>query len=367
MDTSPMIRLSGVTKVFPGAHTPAVTDLNLEVGDGEFVTLVGPSGCGKTTTLKMVNRIVEPTSGIIEIAGRDALSVPAHELRRSIGYVIQQVGLFPHRTVAENIATVPRLLDWPASKIEARVNELTHMVGLSPDLNGRYPGELSGGQQQRVGVARALAADPPVLLMDEPFGAVDPIVRARLQEEFLELQRSLGKTVLFVTHDIDEAVYLGTRVAVLNVGGVLEQFDTPEEVLADPASEFVADFLGGERGLKRLALLPVSGMKLDRGPVVDVSSGVSDALAKMKAHDVDWFGLVEGDRLLGWVYASEVEGKSLADVDPRPFLVTLQSGASLREAVDAVVTNRARVAVVVEDGVYLGMLDLDSIAREITE
>jgi osmoprotectant transport system ATP-binding protein len=362
-----MIRLERVTKVFPGSSTTAVTDLSIDIDEGEFVTLVGPSGCGKTTTLKMINRIIEPTSGRIEIAGQDSLGLEAHELRRSIGYVIQQIGLFPHRTVAQNITTVPTLLDWDESRIESRVEELIDTVGLEPEMLDRYPSALSGGQQQRVGVARALAADPPVLLMDEPFGAVDPIVRANLQEEFLDLHRRLGKTVVFVTHDIDEAVYLGTRTALLNVGGVLEQYDRPERILAEPAGEFVMDFLGGERGLKRLALLPVSEASLQRGPVVEVASTTDAARAVMAEHNVDWVGLLDGGDLLGWVDGADLEGADLRAVEPKPFLVSLSSDSSLRKALDAVVTSHARVAVVTDGRRYVGMLDLEAIAEEITE
>ncbi|MEA1903333.1 MAG: ABC transporter ATP-binding protein [Actinomycetota bacterium] len=367
MSDQPMIRLDGVTKVFPGTTSPAVDRLSLDVEEGEFVTLVGPSGCGKTTTLKMINRIIEPTTGTIRIAGQDALSLEAHELRRSIGYVIQQIGLFPHRTIRRNIATVPGLLGWEAPRVEDRVRELIEMVGLEPEMLERFPSELSGGQQQRVGVARALAADPPILLMDEPFGAVDPIVRAKLQAEFLELHRTLGKTVVFVTHDIDEAVYLGTRTAILNVGGILEQYDKPERILAEPANEFVEDFLGGERGLKRLALLPVSGTPLEKGPVVDVRSSLSVARQVMTAHAVDWVGVLDGERLLGWVSEDDLGEGSLEGIDAKPFLVTLHPESSLREALNAVVTSHARVAAVVEGGRYLGMLDLEAIAEEITE
>ncbi len=362
-----MIRLENVKKVFPGTARAAVTDLSMEIGRGECVTLVGPSGCGKTTTLKMINRIVEPTSGRIWVDGREALAIPAHELRRSIGYVIQQVGLFPHRTIAQNIATVPALLGWDQSRISDRVAELAETVGLDTEMLARYPAELSGGQQQRVGVARALAADPPVLLMDEPFGAVDPIVRKRLQSEFHDLQDRLGKTVVFVTHDIDEAIFLGDRMAILDIGGVLEQYDEPERILADPATPFVERFLGGERGLKRLALLPVSEAGLESGPFVDISATPAQAREVMARHRVDWLGLLEGDRLVGWVDGSLVDGTPLRDLEPRPFLVTLGSDASLRTALDAVVTSHARVAVVVDDGIFRGMLDLESIAEEITE
>lgn len=362
-----MIRLDNVTKVFPGSSRPAVGGLSLEVESGELVALVGPSGCGKTTTLKMINRIIEPTSGRILIDGSDVTDRPAHLVRRSIGYVIQQVGLFPHRSVRQNIETVPRLLDWEEGRIAARVEELAEMVGLDPDLLDRYPVELSGGQQQRVGVARALAADPPVLLMDEPFGAVDPIVRGRLQTEFLELQTRLNKTVVFVTHDIDEAVLLGSRVAVLNVGGVLEQYDTPERILAEPAGEFVERFIGRERGLRRLALLPVSEAETTFGPMVEVTATVDEARKVMEDHGVDWVGVLDSGRLLGWVDMSDLDRATLADLDPKPFLVELRSDSSLRQALDAVVTGRARVAVVVDNGIYRGMLDLEAIAKEITE
>lgn len=363
-----MISLDEVSKTYRGATKPAVTSLSLDIERGEFVTLVGPSGCGKTTTLKMINRIIEPSGGSIIIDGVDAMSVSAHELRRSIGYVIQQIGLFPHRTVAQNIATVPGLIGWDQARIEARTNELIEVVGLDGEMLDRYPAELSGGQQQRVGVARALAADPPVLLMDEPFGAVDPIVRGRLQREFLELQEQLGKTVVFVTHDIDEAIFLATRIAILNIGGILEQYDTPEAILRRPANEFVEDFLGGERGLKRLALLPISTAEMVQGPVVEQSSSSEEAERVMREHNVDWFGVLDRGVLLGWSDRSSLNGSDLSGVEIRPFAVSLRSDSTLREALDAVVTGHARTAVVVgEGGVYQGMLDLEAIAEEITE
>ena len=362
-----MIRLEEVSKQYPGAADQAVDRLSLDVGRGEFVTLVGPSGCGKTTTLKMINRLIEPTGGSIQVDGVDALSVPAHELRRSIGYVIQQIGLFPHRTIAQNIATVPGLLGWDKSRIRARISELIDVVGLETEMLDRYPAELSGGQQQRVGVARALAADPPVLLMDEPFGAVDPIVRSHLQREFLDLQDKLGKTVVFVTHDIDEAIFLGTRVAILNTGGILEQYDTPEAILSEPANQFVADFLGGERGLKRLGLLPISSADMVYGPMIDRSGSREDAERIMSENGIDWIGVLDGKRLLGWVDRRDVEASGPAAAAPRPFAVSLAPSSTLREALDAVVTGHARIAVVVEDGEYRGMLDLEAIAEEITE
>ncbi len=242
-----MIEIDHVSKLFGGNgdRTTAVDDLSLSVAAGEVVALVGSSGSGKTTTLRMINRLIEPTAGTITVDGRDVSTMPAHELRRGIGYVIQQSGLFPHRTVLANVATVPRLIGWDKARSKRRAHELLDLVGLDQSFADRYPAQLSGGQQQRVGVARALAADPPVLLMDEPFGAVDPIVRAQLQREFAKLQRELGKTVVFVTHDVDEAIVLGDRIAVLETGGRLAQLDAPVDLLAKPASAFVADFLGG--------------------------------------------------------------------------------------------------------------------------
>ncbi|MPY61920.1 ABC transporter ATP-binding protein [Streptomyces spongiae] len=251
-----MIQFDAVHKRFPNGTT-AVHDLSLEMPEGGVTVLVGSSGCGKTTTLRMVNRMVEPTSGTIRVGGKDVLAQDAAELRRSIGYVIQQAGLFPHRTVLDNISTVPLLLGWGRRRARARAAELLETVGLAADMGKRYPHQLSGGQQQRVGVARALAADPPVLLMDEPFGAVDPVVRTQLQDELLRLQKELSKTIVFVTHDIDEAVRLGDRIAIFRTGGHLVQYAPPAELLAHPADDFVTDFLGAERELKLLSLTPL--------------------------------------------------------------------------------------------------------------
>ncbi len=247
-----------------GATPAAVEDLSLVIEPGEICVLVGPSGCGKTTTLKMVNRLVEPTSGQILIDGQDVTELDVVSLRRRIGYVIQQIGLFPHRTVAENVATIPRLLRWPEERIARRVEELLELVGLEPTrVRSRYPAQLSGGERQRVGVARALAAEPPLLLMDEPFGAVDPIVRERLQDEFLRIQERLRTTVVFVTHDIDEAIKLGTRVAVMQTGGRLAQYSSPWDLLAHPTSEYVAQFVGADRALKQLALVTLGELPLE--------------------------------------------------------------------------------------------------------
>ncbi|WP_405890549.1 ATP-binding cassette domain-containing protein [Streptomyces sp. NBC_00133] len=260
-----MIKFEAVNKRFPNGTT-AVHNLNLEMADGGITVLVGSSGCGKTTTLRMINRMVEPTSGTIHVGGKDVLKQDAAQLRRSIGYVIQQSGLFPHRTILDNIATVPLLLGWGRKKARSRAAELLETVGLTAESGKRYPHQLSGGQQQRVGVARALAADPPVLLMDEPFGAVDPVVRTQLQDELLRLQQELGKTIVFVTHDIDEAVRLGDRIAVFRTGGHLVQCATPAELLARPADEFVADFLGAERGLKLLSLSTLADVPQSPAP-----------------------------------------------------------------------------------------------------
>jgi osmoprotectant transport system ATP-binding protein len=261
-----MIRLRGVGKRYPDG-TVAVQELDLDVPRGDIVVLVGPSGCGKSTTLKMVNRLVEPTSGTIELDGEDVTRVDPVTLRRRMGYVIQQIGLFPHQTVRTNVATVPRLVGWDRARTRTRVDELLELVGLDPGLHGdRYPHQLSGGQRQRVGVARALAVDPPVLLMDEPFGAVDPVVRERLQQEFLNLQQQVRKTILFVTHDIEEAVRLGDRIAVFREGGHLEQYDTPATLLGNPATPFVADFVGADRGLKRLSVTPCSARRSSTHP-----------------------------------------------------------------------------------------------------
>ena len=287
-----MIRLESVTKRFPNGQV-AVDDLSIQVDQGEVCVLVGPSGCGKTTTMKMINRLIEPTSGRVLLDGDDVSGVDPVELRRRMGYVIQQVGLFPHQTVADNVATVPRLLGWDRARIKRRVHELLDLVGLpSETFAKRYPSELSGGQRQRVGVARALGADPPVLLMDEPFGAIDPITRARLQDEFLRLQRAVQKTVVFVTHDIEEAVKVGDRIAVLADNGVLAQYDTPQRVLGAPATAFVADFVGEDRGIKALALTPIDPARLEPvpaapagAPEVDVTATLADALAALLTTD----------------------------------------------------------------------------------
>ncbi|WP_106537953.1 ABC transporter ATP-binding protein [Haloactinopolyspora alba] len=295
-----MIRLDGVSKTYADG-TVAVHELTLDVRRGELVVLVGPSGCGKTTTMKMVNRLVEPTGGRIFVDGRDVTHVDPVGLRRGIGYVIQNVGLFPHRSIEDNVAVVPELVGWPAKRRRERARELLELVGLDPTTHGtRYPHELSGGQRQRVGVARALAADPPVLLMDEPFSAVDPVVRSQLQDEFLRLQDDVRKTILFVTHDIEEAVRLGDRIAVFKQGGVLEQFDNPAAILGAPATDFVADFVGADRGLKRLSVTPVTEADLEHPPVVNLEDEL--ATAGFAMGESNWAVVLDAEgRLAGWV------------------------------------------------------------------
>ncbi|HEX6795719.1 MAG TPA: ABC transporter ATP-binding protein [Casimicrobiaceae bacterium] len=288
-----MIEIEHLGKRFAGTGAPAVDDLTLAIGDGEICVLIGPSGCGKTTTMRMINRMIEPDRGTIRIAGRDVTRVDPVELRRSVGYVIQQVGLFPHMTIAENIATVPHLLGWDASRIARRVDELLARVDMDPArYRNRYPRELSGGQKQRVGVARALAADPPVMLMDEPFGALDPITRASLQDQFLRLLYELRKTIVFVTHDIDEALKMGTRIAIMRAGRLV-QFDRPEAILAHPADSFVEAFVGGDRALKRLALMPAVDHATDAcvvapgAPRLPAAASLRDALSTLLATDRD--------------------------------------------------------------------------------
>ena len=293
-----MITLTALTKHFDGAATPAVDALSLDIGAGEICVLIGPSGCGKTTTMRMINRMIEPDSGTIAVGGRDVTHVDPIELRRSIGYVIQQVGLFPHMTIADNIATVPTLLGWDRQRIARRVDELLARVHMDPARDrDRYPRELSGGQKQRVGVARALAADPPVMLMDEPFGALDPITRASLQDEFLRILRELRKTIVFVTHDIDEAIRMGTRIAIMR-SGRLVQYDTPEGILARPADAFVEAFVGTDRALKRLSLLLVSNHATDRAPPdgaprVALEASLRDALSFLLSADAEAAAVVD--------------------------------------------------------------------------
>ncbi|MBO0652659.1 betaine/proline/choline family ABC transporter ATP-binding protein [Streptomyces triculaminicus] len=357
-----MIRFEHVTKRYADGTT-AVDDLSFEVAEGELVTLVGPSGCGKTTTMKMVNRLIEPSSGRILVDGEDISAVDPVRLRRRIGYVIQQVGLFPHKTVLDNTATVPHLLGWQRKRARARAAELLDLVGLDPTVYGdRYPDQLSGGQRQRVGVARALAADPPVLLMDEPFGAVDPVVRERLQSEFLRLQSQVRKTVLFVTHDIEEAVRLGDRIAVYG-NGRIEQFDAPAAVLGAPATPYVADFVGADRGLKRLSVTPIEAGDLEQPPVVRLDDPLSTAAERLAEEGARWAVVVDDSgRLHGWVSADAVaSGDPDARVRSRARRMDawLPLGASLKKAFSTMLQHDAGwIAVLDGDQAdhYLGVL-----------
>ena len=364
----PMISLQGVTKRFPNSLEPAVGDLSLDIDRGELVALVGPSGCGKTTTLKMINRLIEPSGGTILVDGVDILKQDPVDLRRGIGYVIQSVGLMPHQTIERNIATVPHLLDWDDERIRARTQELVALFDLDPEFLQRYPGELSGGQRQRVGVARALAADPAVMLMDEPFAAVDPIVRARLQDEFLGIQRRLRKTIVFVTHDVDEAIKLADRICILNTGGVLEQYAAPEEILRAPANDFVEAFVGSERGLKRLALIRVSDIEVEEGPVVTSATPVEEALRVIDSEGLGWASVVDDGELRGWADTEALKGvRTVGEARIRPFSAYVTQQDSLRQALDSIVTSRTQVAVVAREGQrYLGILTLARISEEIT-
>ncbi|MBD3547591.1 MULTISPECIES: ABC transporter ATP-binding protein [Streptomyces] len=358
-----MIRFEHVTKRYADGTT-AVDDLSFEVAEGELVTLVGPSGCGKTTTMKMVNRLIEPTEGRIFLDGDDISTIDPVELRRRIGYVIQQVGLFPHKTVLENTATVPHLLGWKRGKGRERAAELLDLVGLDPSVYGdRYPEQLSGGQRQRVGVARALAADPPVLLMDEPFGAVDPVVREHLQNEFLKLQAQVRKTVLFVTHDIEEAVRLGDRIAVYGQGRI-EQFDSPATVLGAPATSYVADFVGADRGLKRLSVTPVEESDLDQPPVVHLDDPLAAATGRLRAEGARWAVVLDGrDNLHGWIPADAAGADATVEGTVREHARRMEAwlplGAPLKQAFATMLQHDAGwIAVIDEEGEgrFLGVL-----------
>ncbi|MFD0037754.1 ABC transporter ATP-binding protein [Streptomyces anulatus] len=359
-----MIRFEHVTKRYADGTT-AVDDLSFEVAEGELVTLVGPSGCGKTTTMKMVNRLIEPTEGGIFLDGDDISTIDPVQLRRRIGYVIQQVGLFPHKTVLENTATVPHLLGWKRGKGRERAAELLDLVGLDPSVYGdRYPEQLSGGQRQRVGVARALAADPPVLLMDEPFGAVDPVVRERLQNEFLKLQAQVRKTVLFVTHDIEEAVRLGDRIAVYGQGRI-EQFDSPATVLGAPATPYVADFVGADRGLKRLSVTPIEESDLDQPPVVHLDDSLATATERLRSQGARWAVVLDGrDNLHGWIPADATAGasataKGAVREHARRMEAWLPLGAPLKQAFATMLQHDAGWIAVIDkesEGRFLGVL-----------
>jgi osmoprotectant transport system ATP-binding protein len=362
-----VVRLEHVRKRYgPEGGAEAVSDLSLEIPAGEICVLVGPSGCGKTTTMKMINRLIEPTSGRITIDGEDVMALPAVELRRRIGYVIQQVGLFPHLTVAENVAVVPRLLRWPEPRVRERTDELLDLVRLQPSTYGdRYPAALSGGERQRVGVARALAADPPLMLMDEPFGAVDPILRDRLQNEFLRLQAQVRKTIVFVTHDVDEAIKMADRIAILQRGGILAQYDTPDAILAAPASEFVAHFVGADRGLKRLSLGRVRDLELGKPVTARPGESRTDLRRRLDEEAVDFVLLLdERDRPLGWINRGDLSGEAAVTVDDAiPGSPTLEPESTLRDALSVMLGSSVQLGVVVDDDErVLGVVSVDAIS-----
>jgi osmoprotectant transport system ATP-binding protein len=358
------VEFRDATKRYAGSAVDAVRDLTLEIAAGEICVLVGPSGSGKTTAMRMVNRMVEITGGDILVGERSVLDQTPAELRRQIGYVIQQIGLFPHRTVGQNLATVPRLLRWDGERITQRVEELMDLIDLDPELAERYPAQLSGGQQQRVGVGRALAANPGVMLMDEPFGAVDPINRERLQNEFLRLQAEVRKTILFVTHDIDEALKMGDRIAVLREGGVLAQYATPAELLMAPADDFVSDFVGADRALKRLALMRVSDVELAEAPLAFPGQSTAEARVKLEAAAIPHALVVdEGRRPLGWLTQADLAGDTVPKSPGSRAEPLIELDDVLRDALSDLLATESLYAPVVDGrGVLAGVLSVETIS-----
>ena len=361
------IRLENLTKRFPGQAEPAVDNLSMAIPEGEIVIFVGPSGCGKTTTMKLINRIIEPTSGRIYLDGEDVTKGNPDQLRRRIGYVIQQIGLFPHMTIADNIATVPRLLGWDKRRIAERVDELLDMVGMDPDTyRNRYPKELSGGQRQRVGVARAMSANPDVMLMDEPFGAIDPITRDRLQNEFLRLQEQIKKTIVFVTHDIDEAIKMGDRIAILSNQSRIAQFDTPERILVDPANDYVANFIGRGASLKRLSLSRVRDLELHSWPTAREDVPRTEVLRLLQESDKTAVLVLDGQRRpVQWVNAEHLR-RAAPDRPLReiglPADAVVQPNATLSDTLNEMLTARYSCAIVVDSShAYQGIVDIETI------
>ncbi|MGH3383693.1 MAG: betaine/proline/choline family ABC transporter ATP-binding protein [Nocardioidaceae bacterium] len=361
------IRLENLSKRFPGQREAAVDNLTLEIPEGEIVIFVGPSGCGKTTTMKLINRLIEPTSGRIILDDEDVTKVDPDHLRRRMGYVIQQIGLFPHKTIADNIATVPRLLGWDRKRIDARVEELLETVGMDAGTYGRrYPKELSGGQRQRIGVARAMSADPDVMLMDEPFGAIDPITRDRLQNEFLRLQREIKKTIIFVTHDIDEAIKMGDRIAILRDHSHIAQFDTPERILVEPADDFVADFIGRGASLKRCDLSRVRDVELHDWPTVREDTPRAEVRDVIERSDKA-FALVldEQRRPRRWISTDQLrraDDREPLGQEGLPAEAVVEPHATLSDTLNEMLTARYAVAIVVDEhGAYNGVVDIETI------
>ncbi|GGW26551.1 betaine/proline/choline family ABC transporter ATP-binding protein [Streptomyces caelestis] len=363
------IELENLTKRYPGGAQPAVDNVSMEIKAGEVVVFVGPSGCGKSTTLKMINRLIEPTGGRIRMGGEDVTDMDPVRLRRKVGYAIQSAGLFPHLTVAQNIALVPRMIGWPKARIRARTEELLDLVGLDPgEFHGRYPRQLSGGQQQRVGVARALAADPPVLLMDEPFGAVDPITRDHLQDELIRLQHELRKTIVFVTHDFDEAIKIGDRIAVLRERSRIAQFDTPEAILTNPADDFVSGFVGAGAALKRLNLTRVRDVEITDYPTVTIDDSWQQIFNRLRAGGTSEVLLLDRrGRPYKWLRRGDLMRArgSLARAGT-PVRDTVTRDATLRDALEAVLTdNTGRVAVTGRRGEYTGVVDMETLLNSV--
>jgi osmoprotectant transport system ATP-binding protein len=359
-----------VAKTYAGSDTPVLEHFSLEVGAGEICVLVGPSGCGKTTAMRLVNRMIEPTGGDILIGGHSVRDREPAALRREIGYVIQQIGLFPHETVAKNISIVPELLGWDRRRIAARVEELLDLVGLDPaGTRDRYPAQLSGGQRQRVGVARALAADPPLMLMDEPFGAIDPINRERLQNEFLRLQAELRKTIVFVTHDIDEAIKMGDRIAVMKVGGVLAQYASPAELLVEPADSFVEDFVGSDRALKRLSLLRVRDLDLWRAPLVRAGEPTASARARAAESDLPYPLLIDADgRPLGWLSERDLAREQVTPPPDDAAVPIIDRDAVLRDALAQLLSAGSQYGPVVDaSGAVVGVLSVTIVSDLLAE
>jgi len=364
-----MIKFENVTKIYPGMSSPAVDNLSFTVPTGEICTIVGPSGCGKTTAMKLVNRLHEPTDGNIYVLDergemRNVLEMDPIMLRRSIGYIIQQIGLFPHRTILENIGTVPQMLGWDDARIRSRAVELVEMMNMPIEFLDRYPHELSGGQRQRIGVARGMAIDPPAMLMDEPFGAIDPINRSLLQNEFLRLQQEIKKTILFVTHDIDEAIKMGDKICILNVGGHLEQFDSPANILAHPANEFVEDFVGADRTLKRLNLVRVVEAMNAHPPLLQTTQNVEQAVGFMAEQGIRFAYVVDAAQTLkGYVRIRDLKGKTgWVEEFVEPAATTIQMTTSLKDALsEMLVVDYANVCVVDAQNRVRGLIDTNMI------
>lgn len=361
------IELVDIVKRYPGQEEAAVDSLSLTIPAGEIVMFVGPSGCGKTTSLKMINRLIEPSSGQILIDGDDITTKDATQLRRTIGYVIQGGGLMPHMSVADNISLVPKLLKWDQKRIRSRVDELMEMTGLDPNIyRDRYPRELSGGQQQRVGVARGLAADPPVVLMDEPFGAVDPITRQRLQDELLVLQEELNKTIVCVTHDIDEAVKLGDRILILQGAAQIAQYDTPEAVLGAPANDFVADFIGAGSRLKQLSLARVRDLTLDQPQTCRVGESAAEVIQRVEiAGEGSVVVLDERDRPREWVFLRSLRNHDVVPMPRKELETVIDYRSTLADALDSMLSSSHAGAMVTERGHYRGVVTYDAVTEHL--